>query len=298
MIAAGPDNVWSSLPRTTGVPPCVTRVPLDDPEIPAMFRAVRPRLRGLWVKGQLPAPGRRTVAMVGSRSATLAGCARARALAADLGRRGFAVASGGALGIDAAAHRGALDAGSVTYAVLGCGVDVVYPDRHRALFDELVAGGGGLLSEYPPGTPPRSGQFPVRNRLVAALGEGTVVVEARRHSGALITARLARAFGRVVLAVPGSVGADDLIHSGAAVPVACADDVLDALAGRAPAPLDVPPAFAALVDALGRSPDTAAGLGRRLGLGLPEVLGLLSAAEMDGWIRRTVGAMFEVARVD
>ena len=133
--------------------------------------------------------------------------ARARAsLRSDLAGKGIVIISGGAFGIDAAAHEGALAAAAApTFAVLGCGVDVTYPDRHGPLFARIVAT-GGLLSEYAPGTPPRAGQFPARNRIIAALGDAVIVVEAAYRSGALITAALARSLGRPVLAVPGSSG--------------------------------------------------------------------------------------------
>ncbi|HMF43516.1 MAG TPA: DNA-processing protein DprA, partial [Polyangia bacterium] len=167
-------------------------------------------VRELWYVGRLPRRGDRGLAIVGARAASTAMCRLASELAASAARRGFTIVSGGALGIDAAAHRGALDAGGVTFAVLGCGVDVVYPDRHAALFAE-VAAAGGLLSEYEPGTQPRHGQFPARNRIIAALAETVLVVEAGFASGALITARAAAKLGRKLLAVPGSPGTDDLI---------------------------------------------------------------------------------------
>ncbi len=146
-------------------------------------------VKALWYLGRLPQPGDRGLAMVGARAASMAGCGLARKLAAASARQGFAIVSGGALGIDAAAHRGALDAAGVTFAVLGCGVDVVYPDRHAALYADIAAA-GGLISEYPPGTQPRSGQFPARNRIIAAFAGTVLVVEAGLKSGALITARL------------------------------------------------------------------------------------------------------------
>src|SRR5262249_19174415 len=157
----------------------------------------------------------------------------------------WAVISGGALGVDAAAHRGALAAGGTTYAVLGCGVDVVYPDRHGQLFAQ-IAEAGGLLSEYPLGTPPRSGQFPVRKRIGGALARAGLVVEARPRSGALITARLGRETGRRVLAVPGSAGTDALIAAGAALEVEDPASLLARLAGQAAPARAVPPALAAL----------------------------------------------------
>ena len=154
-------------------------------------------------------------------------------------RRGFTIVSGGALGIDAAAHQGALEVGAPTFAVLGCGVDVVYPDRHAALFAQIAAT-GGLLSEFPLGTPPRGRQFPSRNRIVAALAEAVLVVEAREASGALVTARLAIEMGRPLYAVPGSAGTDRLIASGKARPVRDSAELLAALAGEPAAATAVP----------------------------------------------------------
>jgi DNA processing protein len=207
------------------------------------------------------------------------------------------VVSGGAFGIDAAAHRGALDAGAETYAVLGCGVDVAYPDRHRSLFAR-IAGQGGLISQFAPGTVPRMSHFPQRNELVSALADAVMVVEAGLPSGALITARLARQRGQRLLAVPGTPGTDALLAAGAA-PVTSAATLDDALAGRGPAATanPVPGLFAALVETLRAGRESPPGLARRLGMSLPAVMGLLLEAELEGWVRRAADGDYEVLRV-
>src|SRR4051795_2105283 len=159
------------------------RVLLNEVGFPAELGSMPQPVKALWYAGRLPNAADRGLAVVGARAASVAKCKLAHDLSASAARKGFAIVSGGALGIDAAAHRGALDAGASTFAVLGCGVDVVYPDRHSGLFAEIVSS-GGLLSEFPPGTPPRGTQFPSRNRIVAALAEAVVVVEAQARSGA------------------------------------------------------------------------------------------------------------------
>jgi len=254
----------------------------------------------LWVRGRMPEDGGRTVAVVGARAASGAGCARARLLAGELASKGFAVISGGAFGIDAAAHEGALAAASApTFAVFGCGVDVTYPDRHGPLFARIAAA-GGLLSEYAPGTPPRAGQFPARNRIIAALGDTTIVVEAAHRSGALITARLARGLGKPVLAVPGSVGTDRLLQRGQALAITSAADVEEVLAGRQPeaagAAEPPPGVLGTLVAALREGPSTPAALSRKTGLPLPAVMATLVEAELDGWLCRIPGNQYEVIR--
>src|SRR5262249_24088917 len=147
--------------------------------------------------------------------------------------------SGGAIGIDAAAHRGALDAGGRTVAVLGTGVDVGYPARHQLLFQEILAKGGALVTQFPPGTQPRPHTFPVRNWGVAAPAALGVGVEAGAQSGSLHTARAARELGRRVLALPGSAGTDGLLLTGACS-VTSAEDVQAVFEGRPPAPPPVP----------------------------------------------------------
>src|SRR5512142_1433925 len=172
--------------------------------------------------------------IVGSRRTDPYGIEVATAIARDLALAGVCVVSGGAEGIDAAAHRAALDAGGRTIAVLGTGVDVVYPAGHRALFDRILASGGALVSEYGDGTPGATWTFPRRNRIVSGMSEAVVVVRAGARSGALITADWARQQGVPVLAVPGdlreegSAGQVALLRAGAHV-AASADDVLEVL---------------------------------------------------------------------
>jgi DNA processing protein len=245
-------------------------------------------VKALWYLGRLPRPGERRLAIVGARAASIAGCRRARDMAARSARQGFAIVSGGALGIDAAAHRGALDAGGATFAVLGCGVDIIYPDRHAALYQD-VAVTGGVVSEYPPGTKPLARNFPPRNRIIVELAETVLVVEAGLASGALITARLAAKRGRSLLAVPGSPGTDELIASGDARPVLDGDALAAVLAGETPAARPIPSRYAPLLAALRDGDAGAAELARRLRLSLAETLAITAEAELDGWLCRRLG---------
>ena len=178
----------------------------------------RPPL-GFWQLGSVR-PASTSVAVVGSRLATFGGIEIARTIGRELGAAGIQVVSGMALGIDAAAHDGAIDAGGSTVAVLGCGIDVCYPRRHTALRSRIAAS-GSVITEEPAGTPPLKYNFPKRNRIIAALALAVVVVEATERSGALSTARWAADLGRDVLAVPGSIrarqssGTNMLIRDGA-----------------------------------------------------------------------------------
>jgi DNA processing protein len=174
-----------------------------DPGYPAMLEtlALPPPL---WVRGTMLPDDELAIAIVGARRATPYGTDVASHLAEDLASRGVTIVSGLARGIDTAAHRGALAAGGRTVAVLGCGVDVVYPPENRRLVEEVQAR-GALVSPFAPGTPPLPHHFPIRNGVIAALALGVVVVEAAEHSGSLITAGLAGDLGREVFAVPGRV---------------------------------------------------------------------------------------------
>ncbi|MFK3647976.1 DNA-processing protein DprA [Lysobacter enzymogenes] len=205
-----------------------------DPDYPALLRRAPSPPLALFVAGEAARLWHPAVAVVGSRSPTPAGSANAVDFARALARSGLAVTSGLAAGIDAAAHRAALDAGGLTVAVLGTGPDIAYPRRHADLLARIAAE-GVVVSEYPPGTEARPGQFPARNRIVAGLSLGTLVVEAAERSGALITARLAAECGREVFAVPGSIhnplarGCHRLIREGAGL-VESAAEVAAALA--------------------------------------------------------------------
>ncbi|MDN5326965.1 MAG: processing protein [Moorella sp. (in: firmicutes)] len=180
-----------------------------------------------WRGSRFPEEGLK-IAIVGTRRATAYGLKVAGELAAGLAEAGVGVVSGLARGIDAAAHRGAIQGGGMTWGILGCGVDIVYPREHRELYRQVMER-GAIISEFPPGTPPDAGHFPARNRIISGLTAGTVVVEAAARSGALITADLALEQNRDVFAVPGPItsrysqGPHDLIKQGAKLVTGVAD---------------------------------------------------------------------------
>ena len=249
------------------------------------------------------------VAVVGSRKASGYGRDLARGMGEGLAGAGVAVVSGLALGVDGAAHHGALAAGGGTIAVLGCGPDVAYPRSHRRLFEEILKR-GLVVSEFLPGEGPLPHHFPRRNRLIAALSAAVVVVEAARRSGALITVDHALDVGRDVFAVPGAVGRAQsegthaLIRDGAGL-VTSARDVLLAIGlesglpeARAtdpavPGGLDAPQR--AMWDALETEPDHIDVLARRAGLEVSAAAATLSVMEVHGWVRRAPGLRFRRA---
>jgi DNA processing protein len=206
---------------------------LESPRFPALLVQIPNPPEELWIRGDLSICDKPAVAVVGARAASRGGMAIASAIAGDLARAGVVVVSGLARGIDSAAHIAALDAGGTTIAVLGTGIDVVYPAEHREL-TERIARGGLLITEFLPGAPPEVFHFPRRNRIISGLSRGVVVVEAAEKSGSLITARLAADQGREVMVVPGPVlggrnrGAHALIRDGAKL-VESAVDILQEL---------------------------------------------------------------------
>lgn len=265
----------------------------DAPGYPALLRAIPSPPLVLYRAGR-PFPEGPAVAVVGSRSPTGAGKDFARQLSGELAGNGWTVVSGMARGIDAAAHEGALSAGGVTVAVLGCGVDVVYPPEHGGL-RERILGSGALLSEYPPGTLPRPHRFPARNRIVSGLSRGVVVAEAPERSGALITARMALEQGREVFAVPGNpwfahtAGSNRLLREGA-TPACSADDVAGALGLRsAPTPGGLPGKILASLSA----ERPAAELSVLLGVPLREVMACLGEMEVAKMVEMRAGGYYK-----
>ena len=250
----------------------------------------------------------RLLPLIGSRAATEYGRRIAFRFAGELARESLVVISGAAYGIDAAAHRGALDAGGKTIAVLGCGLDVAYPKPHAPLLAE-IGEKGLLLSEYPLGTKPDAYRFPARNRLISGLARGIVVVEATEKSGSLITAALALDQGREVMAVPGRVdslksgGSHWLIRQGAHL-VRQVDDILEALCWsrqELPATDSSPQrggkvlsaAEGQLLQALDVYPLDIDSLARKTGLSIVELHGLLLQLELQGVVRQLPGQMYE-----
>lgn len=249
------------------------------------------------------------LAIVGSRNATPQGQLNARQFAKALAAAGLNIISGLALGIDAAAHEGALEVGGKTIAVVGTGLDRVYPARHRDLAHQIAAQ-GAIVSEFPLGTPPLAGNFPRRNRLIAGLSRGTLVVEAAPESGSLITARLAAEQGREVFAIPGSIhspvarGCHRLIRQGAKL-VETTTDILEdlrwypgaateaSLVKASQTTPDTPPDQTALLQHLGHDPATIDQLLQRSGLTTEGLSVILLQLELEGSIACLPGGRYQ-----
>lgn len=282
---------------------------LDHPAWPpALLQTADPPLL-LYVHGDLRMLSRPSLAIVGSRHPSVQGRDNARNFAKALGELGYVIVSGLALGIDGAAHLGALQAGTGTVAVVGTGLDIVYPPSHADLA-QRVALHGALVSEFAPGTPGLPEHFPLRNRIIAGLSLGTLVVEAALPSGSLITARLALEGGREVFAIPGSIhspqskGCHALIKQGAKL-VESAADIVEELRGghrqaaaaqTAPATDAQPganPRYAGLLEALGHDPVTLDALMARTGCSAAELSVLLLELELDGQAARLPGGLYQ-----
>ncbi len=276
-------------------------VSIEDPGYPALLREIPGAPPLIYVRGSLLPADDWGLAVVGTRTPTSYGREAARRIAGDLAGGGITIVSGLALGIDTVAHTAALEAGGRSIAVLGSGVDTIYPERNRALAEQ-IGEAGALVSEYPLGTLPAPANFPPRNRLISGLTPGTLVVEAGERSGALITVAFALEQGREVFAVPGSIysrasqGTNRLIRDGATL-VTGAQDILAALSWTSAAAqqeaqqaLPDDPTEAALLGLLGYEPQHADDLGRASGLPAPAVSAALAMLELKG-LARQVGPM-------
>jgi DNA processing protein len=273
----------------------------DDDGYPAALAQIPAPPPLIYVKGRLEEVDAWSVAVVGTRSPSTYGREAARRIAGDLAGSGISIVSGLSLGIDSIAHAAALEAGGRTLAVLASGLDQIYPERNRALADEIMAR-GALISEFPIGTKPIPQLFPVRNRIISGLALGTLVVEAGAQSGALITVRYALEQGRDVFAIPGpifsplSAGPNQLIRDGAGL-VTQAQDILEALnLSTAAIQQEVQAAFPedptelALFELVGYQPQHVDELRRQSELPTPVVSATLAMLELKGLIRQA-GAM-------
>ncbi len=289
----------------------ITVINWDSPSYPAMLKNIAYPPPVLYVRGELTSDDARSVAMVGTRHASAYGKEVARRLSRGLAENGLTIVSGLALGIDEVAHEAALEANGRTIAVCGCGLDIVYPERHRDLA-ERIARSGALISDYPLGVKPEPANFPPRNRIISGISMGTVVVEADIKSGALITINFALEQGRETFAVPGNIynrtstGTNALIQRGEAKLVTCAQDIIEEL--RFDAPLDlgaenghscgsmtlVPetPTEQLLWDHISAEPIHIDDLMRETLLSPAEVSGTLSVMEIKGLVKRVDYARF------
>lgn len=264
----------------------------SDPAFPPQLRAIHDPPVGLFLRGDADSEllARPAAAIVGARACSPYGGQVARALGRELAAAGLVVVSGLARGIDGAAHRGALEAGGLAVAVLGCGIDRDYPASHRDLA-RGIAERGLIVSEYAPGVEPAPWRFPARNRIIAGLSAATIVVEARERSGALITADLALEEGREVFAVPGEItsslsrGTNALLRSGA-TPLTSADDVLEVFGLDAATGRQRPAGTSPILE---RLPATADELARMTGLDAGALAAQLAELELAGEVVEAEG---------
>ncbi len=283
-----------------------------SPEYPALLATIPDPPPVLFVQGDPGVLSLPQLAIVGSRNPTAIGRETATQFAGHLARAGLVITSGLALGIDAASHRGAVEAGGRSVAVLGSGLDVIYPRENESLA-AAVAASGALVAEFPPGTPPLKAHFPQRNRIISGLSIGTLVVEAAMRSGSLITARLAGEQGREVFAIPGSIhntlarGCHRLIRQGAKL-VESADDIfleLGALLAGLKQDVDseatdkkevfsseLDKDYEILLDALGFEPASIDTLVARSGLTADAVASMLLILELEGRVEQQPGGLF------
>ncbi len=278
----------------------------DEAGFPEKLSRIPEPPLAIFMRGKEIKPGQIAVGMVGARSATDYGKSFAERLAQELAEAGITVVSGMALGIDGASHRGALNGGGQTIAVMGCGIDICYPAYHRKLYQEIL-NTGTLLSEYAPGMPSFPAHFVARNRLISGLADAVIVVEARKKSGSLITAEYALNQGRDVMAVPGrpddalSEGTNRLIKDGAAC-CTCAQDVFDLLKlpikreERAAGPAKPEGDAGKVAKLLKNGPLHTDTLAKQTGIPVEKLLQILLSLELDGWVKAGATGLYSLCR--
>jgi len=287
-------------------------IPLNSSDYPEILKNIHDPPICLYVKGKLYAD-EPAVAVVGSRRASGYGISQAKRISAELAGYGICIISGMARGIDTAAHIGALSANGRTVAIMGCGLDIVYPPENRKLMEQIIET-GAVVSEYPPGTEPAPHNFPVRNRIVSGMAVGVLVVEAGEKSGSLITAQLALEQGRDVYALPGNVvnvnsrGTNRLIQDGAKL-VTSAEDILDELCWFNTKNISYPDKYRSgktagfelgseekdVLELLHYESLNIDEIKSRLSIGLPILHSILLSLEMKGLIKREPGGRYRIA---
>lgn len=282
----------------------ITIIPWDAPTYPALLAQIPDPPPALFVRGKLPAETLPHIAVVGTRRCSPYGKLVTEQITAPLARAGVVIVSGLAFGIDGVAHSTTIKAGGLTVAVLGSGIDqaTIHPHAHGPLAEEIIAHGGAVVSEYPPGFPPTQYSFPARNRIIAGLTHGTLVTEAPLKSGALITARAALDYNREVFAVPHALtnemgaGGNALLKQGA-VFVTEANDILDALAlprlaATSTSTAHLPPTEQALIALLSAEPQPIDTIIKRSGLPSQAVTSTLLILEIKGHIKNIGGMQY------
>lgn len=287
----------------------ITPVALESDEYPVWLSNIEDPPLCLFVRGRTDLNFDKSIAMVGARRCTSYGASTAKMLARDVAACGVTVVSGLARGIDAWAHRGCMDGGAPTVAVLAGGTDVVYPPEHKPLYEEILYRGGSIISEKMPGTPSYAALFPIRNRIMAGMTPGLVVVEAEKQSGVVHTVRAAQAGACSVMAVPGNIDAPNselpnaLIADGAR-PILSADDILNELGYEIKGPKDEPAPVARALDAAEHAVYECVELEAKsfqqilahTGFTVPALGALLTRMEFDGIIKQLPGRHYQGQR--
>jgi len=280
-------------------------ISINDANYPFLLKEIVDPPLILYVKGNFSSSSKHLISIVGSRKCTKYGQTVAQKFAASFAQAGITVVSGLALGIDSAAHKGAIDAKGKTFAVIGSGLNRIYPASNKRLAERIFNGYGAVISEFPFGTEPKPFNFPFRNRIISGLSYATIVVEAARKSGSLITARLAAEQGRDVFAVPGNItskmseGTNMLIKDGA-IPITEPDDVLTYVSAfkdllvRNKEDKDLSPDEERVISALENSTETLMGISGKTGISEQKLISLLTYMEVKGLIKRNGGRYFKV----